>query len=1388
MGEQKYYLGLDIGTDSVGYAVTGEDYALKKFRGEPMWGAMRFDGASDASGRRAYRTARRRLDRRQQRVRLLGELFAGEIGAVDPNFFIRRSESALCREDTSCGVRLFEGGALTDEDYHRAYPTIHHLIVDLMNSDEPHDVRLVYMACAWLVAHRGHFLLDISSDDVSRLSDFSEAYREMKNYLEGDRENGFPWHTEDPDREAEVLLSILQKETGSRKKEEEIRSKLLQGKKPAEKSEEEAPYSEMALIRLLAGGTVEPQKLFDKEAYAGYDKVSLEEGDEEFYRTAEELEEEDGELLCQLRNLYNCARLNGMMNGTSSISAGKVKTYDQHREDLNLLRDMVKKYIPDQYGSIFRDGTIANNYVFYSGNRRWVSRYTKAAKGKAAAGSEDSEENGGGNSSKKKKASADEKAAFCDFLKKKLKDLPVNEEDRERYDEMMRRIEAHTFLPKQREGDNRVIPHQLYRRELEILLQKAQAYTPFLKEPDAEGRTVSEKILAIFDFRIPYFVGPLGKHPGKSGSQFAWAVRREEGRILPWNLEDLVDFEESEKRFIERMTNYCTYLHGEKVLPAHSLLYQKYMVLNELNNLKVDGKPISPEVKQELYTNLFEQYVRVTPKKVEAYLKARGYLSDQEELSGLDTTVKSGLFSYHSFQKMLNAHTLTEWDAEAIIKHAACTQDKRRLDKWLSEQFPGLPEDDRKHILKQKWQGFGRLSRRLLTGLQGKEAGSDGEPHTILEMLWETNDNLMQLLSEKYTFRKEIEQYQRENERELTLNERLSEMYLSNAVKRPIFRTLDILRDVEKAMGCAPDKIFVEMARGGTPDQKGKRTQSRWEQLKKLYQQVRDEDARQLQKELENTSDNQLQDKALYLYYLQCGKCAYSGAPMSLSDLNSGRYNLDHIYPQCYVKDDSLQDNLVLVKSELNGRKQDIYPVDETIRSRMGPIWKHWKAAGLMTDEKYRRLVRTTPFTESERQGFINRQLVETRQSTKAIAGLLKEYCPDSEIVYVKARLVSEFRQEFKLPKCRGVNDLHHAKDAFLNIAVGNVYHERFSKRWFSVSEDQNYNVQPQKIFGKEWKHGEVCYWHGEKDLERVRKTMRNQAVHLTEYALCRKGKLFEQPKKRGEGKKLIPRKKGLPAEKYGGYISPTVSFFALVRYVLKGKPGLRLMPVRRMEADRFRSDPAFRQELEEQWKQEIAGSRRQFPESLEVLRTLKIHTVFSLDGARMTLPGITKEEIILSPLTPLLVGKETEAYIKAMESFQNKRDRNSSIEPDEAHDGLSGAGNRELYDLLAAKLEAWPYRQMPGKVVLKGEEAETRFDKAPLTDQIKLLLGVLQWMSGKANTCDLSLIGGGPHSGKRTLNCNLSNWKKRYRDVRIIDSSAAGLFEQRSGNLLEEL
>ena len=88
-----------------------------------------------------------------------------------------------------------------------------------------------------------------------------------------------------------------------------------------------------------------------------------------------------------------------------------------------------------------------------------------------------------------------------------------------------------------------------------------------------------DKVVSIFRYKLPYYVGPLNKK-----SDFAW-ISRKAGKITPWNYKDMIDEDASENAFIKSMTNKCTYLPGEDVLPKDSLCYQKFMVLNELNRL-----------------------------------------------------------------------------------------------------------------------------------------------------------------------------------------------------------------------------------------------------------------------------------------------------------------------------------------------------------------------------------------------------------------------------------------------------------------------------------------------------------------------------------------------------------------------------------------------------------------------------------------------------------------------------------------------------------------------------------------------------------------------------------------------------------------------------------
>ena len=68
---QGYYVGLDIGTNSVGWAVTDPAYNLCRFNRKSMWGIRLFESANTAEERRLKRANRRRLQRRAQRIDLL---------------------------------------------------------------------------------------------------------------------------------------------------------------------------------------------------------------------------------------------------------------------------------------------------------------------------------------------------------------------------------------------------------------------------------------------------------------------------------------------------------------------------------------------------------------------------------------------------------------------------------------------------------------------------------------------------------------------------------------------------------------------------------------------------------------------------------------------------------------------------------------------------------------------------------------------------------------------------------------------------------------------------------------------------------------------------------------------------------------------------------------------------------------------------------------------------------------------------------------------------------------------------------------------------------------------------------------------------------------------
>ncbi len=1354
MERKNYYLGLDIGTDSIGYAVTDEEYNLLKFHGEPAWGSTIFDAASLCDERRGFRVARRRLDRRQQRVQLIRELFAGEINKVDPRFYIRMDESRLFRDDAGDRFPLFNDEGFTDREYNAKYPTIHHLIFDLMQSDEKHDVRLVYLACAWLVAHRGHFLNNIDKNNLSAIRDFNAVYDSFMSYF---RDNEFEEVWGECDREE--LAKILKTKTGVTGKYKALITLLFGGKKPSNETSDEFRFGRDSLVRLLAGGTVKLKDLFGNDDYSESGSVALGMDDEKLAAIMTEIGD-DFELIAAMRRVYDWAVLADIIGDNSCISESKIAVYEQHKKDLKNLKYVIKKYLPEKYNEVFRS-TDKDNYVAYSYH------------------TDD------GNTSGLKKKNVED---FSKYILGVIKNVSPSEEDAALFEDMKARLETRAFMPKQKTTDNRVIPHQLYWFELNRILEKAAGYLPFLTEKDADGLSVSKKIESVFLFRIPYFVGPLNTHDGKN----SWMIRKEAGKIYPWNFEEKVDLEASENEFIRKMTNTCTYLPGEPVLPKDSLLYHRFTVLNEINNIRIHGVKIPVELKQKIYNGLFMKKKKITEKALRDFLISENALSkdDQEALSGIDITVKSDLAPQIAFRKLLESGIITETDAERIIERASFAENKIRLSKWLEREYPQINDDDRKYICNLKISDFGRLSRAFLTGMYGSRVGEEtGEAFSIIDMMWNTQNNLMELLSERFTFADTLRGIREEyySTHPMTLDAKLDEMYISNAVRRPVYRTLDIVRDVTKAFG-APSKIFVEMTRGASDDQKGKRTKTRKQQILELYDRCRNEDVRILRQQLEamgDYADNRLQGDKLFLYYMQLGKSAYSDTPIELEKLGTKEYDIDHIYPQAFVKDDSIINNKVLVLSSENGAKSDNYPIKDEIRHKMYGRWQYLKDIGLISEEKFKRLTRATPFTPDEKLAFINRQLTETSQSTKAVATLLKERFPETEIVYCKARLVSDFRQEFGIYKSRQFNDLHHAKDAYLNIVTGNVYNMEFTKN-FNVS--QKYSIKTKTVFTNTLTVGGKTVWEGEKSIAKVKSTVAKNNAHFTKFAFFKRGGLFDQmPVPAAEG--LVPLKKDLPTEKYGGYNKAGAMFYIPVRYRAGKKTEIFIMSVELLYGKRFLEDESFAREYCFDRLRHILGKNVDEVSFPMGMRPWKVNTVLSLDGFRVCITGISGggKSLIAQNIMQFTGNVFWEFYLKKLEKFVEKTSKYSNYIYDEVFDEISAGKNLELYDLYIDKYKNSIFSKRINAPVSILEKGRNVFAGLDIKEQAKTLLNIHQTFGRIAGGCDLSSIGAGAHAGATVnFSASVSNWKKYYSDVRIIDQSASGLREKKSENILE--
>lgn len=1122
---KKYNIGLDIGTTSVGWAIVeSENQKIMRKGNKALWGVRLFEEATKAEGRRNFRSTRRRYDRRRERISLLQKEFENEINKVDPNFFKKMKESKYNEFDVSNKTIKISYEEIDElKKYLKECPTIYHLRKKLINSNEQIDIRLVYLAIHHIIKYRGNFLYNSKGFNVNNLNieeKLKETFDTYFNHINNEYEEYYD------------ILDI-----------KKLNDALMQQSKKDAREDIKNVLNDAGIfdnkfinefIKMMLGNKFKINNLLalediDTKLEINFDGTDL----EDKYDEIQSIIGEKIEILEIMKELYDTLFLKKLFKGSNetNISSLMVKKYNDHKDDLNFLKQILKSN-KEIYKEFFKKDCV---YAKYISNKITYDEFIKKI---------------------------DDTISNIEITNYNLSNKYITK--------IKPKIENGTYMPRITSTENGKYPYQLNEDELIKIIENQGKHYPFLLNKTEDN---TYRLVKLLEFRIPYFVGPL---VSSEQSKFAWMERNiQNEKITPYNFDKIVNKELTAEKFIKRMIAHCTYLLNEPALPNNSISYNNFKVLNELKQIRINGELLEINLQHKIIEELFKKTTgTITEKKLKDYLLSNNeYPMHGSELNitgySADGAFANNMQSYIDFfgeNGIFKDTKYNEEDAENIIEWITIFDDKDILEQKVRNNYPELNNTKIKTILNKKYKGWGRLSLKLLNTKYYTKQSSNTKK-SILDLMYEEKENFMQILNnEKYGFDKMINELNnQENNIEKLSYKVVEPLATSPANKRGIYQALKIVEELVNYIGHEPENIIIEMARS---DEKKVRKDNKKKYLENLYKKS-SEQIENYNKLLKELNKEEINSEKMFLYFIQEGKCLYSGKSLNIEDLSE--YEVDHIIPRTLIKDDSI-DNKALVYRECNQNKAASYVLPQEYRNKYNQEWwKHLRKIGLISAKKFHNLIRKE-YSDEDIEGFINRQLVETRQITKHVANILNKYYKDTKVIYLKAKLSHDYRDRYELFKFREINDYHHAHDAYLAAVLGE-YKEKYLKRNvnFQVVKDLNYrllnngnkeklkygyviNSLDEQAYGIitelsnkyiDSQTGEVTF-NAEKFNKKIEDTLYRNDIIISRKTEIRTGKLFKETIwKKGKGK--IQIKKNMSTELYGGYLNIETSYLTLI-------------------------------------------------------------------------------------------------------------------------------------------------------------------------------------------------------------------------------------------------
>lgn len=486
----------------------------------------------------------------------------------------------------------------------------------------------------------------------------------------------------------------------------------------------------------------------------------------------------------------------------------------------------------------------------------------------------------------------------------------------------------------------------------------------------------------------------------------------------------------------EILIGKCSIFPEEIRCPRASYKAQLFNFLNDLNNIKINNEHLTKNQKEQIYKIVMES-------KIVNMMKIISKVTGMEEslIEGYRKNAE-GKPEFHKFEvykkfkkqlekKEIDTSKISSDDYDEISYVLTLETSKSRKRKSLLERVPHLEGNIIEAICEidssdfKKWHS---LSYKAID--------------EILDDLWNTSKEQHTLFLEHHLVKPNNALYEgKKNIPTIFIDEEV----LNPVARRSIRQSINIINAIRTKYG-ELDSIIIEMAREFTKDSREIENEQQHNFEKKRK-------AATLAEPYGHTYNSIPREllTMLQLWLEQDGRCIYSHKAIAIDDLITNYYmfQIDHIIPKSISFDDGYNNKALCYKNE-NQKKGKRTPYYYLLNGEGNISYQEYKdyvinlnQRGLINDHKKELLLFEKDITKYEvRQGFINRNLQDTRYSTKQVLNILQDYMKankiNTKIFTVKGSYTSKIRNTWKIKKDR-LYHKHHVIDALIIAASNHI-------------------------------------------------------------------------------------------------------------------------------------------------------------------------------------------------------------------------------------------------------------------------------------------------------------------------------------------------------------